>query len=288
MNRSGFDPISQFHIERDGLGRGLGRGLERGRDARSLYWTYKINNYQITGMEIEMNANNTINVEIDHRSNKNKGKDEMKTNSFTNQAVIRNSKTSKGENEMKTGRSIYASFLLAAAIALLAGTLLGSRPAHADESSADNLASARHFTMVYEAPQAGPVAAFVLMPETEVSLTGRREDGKWLALGNGWVQRSDLQTDVDLASLPVIQMETAFIASARHQAKIYEAPQASSRVITILMPETEMSLSGRSSDGEWLAVGDGWIQADDVRTDTDLAALPILNVATVVDQVAGK
>jgi hypothetical protein len=150
MNRSGFDPISQFHIERDGLGRGLGRGLERGRDARSLYW------------------------------------------------------------------------------------------------------------------------------------------GKWLALGNGWMQRSDLQTDVDLASLPVIQMETAFIASARHQAKIYEAPQASSRVITILMPETEMSLSGRSSDGEWLAVGDGWIQADDVRTDTDLAALPILNVATVVDQVAGK
>jgi hypothetical protein len=203
----------------------------------------------------------------------------MKLQSNTNQFDMRTTTIYKGENEMKSKTILSPKFpiALALAVAFIASLLGGKMPVSASGAGEDNVAVARHFTIVYDAPQAGPIAAFVLMPESEVGLAGRSADGKWLALQNGWVQVDDLRTNVDLASLPVIQEKQAFTATTRHLSLVYETPSITSQVQVVLMPETEVSLAGRSADGEWLALGSGWVQRVDVRTQIDLADLPILN-----------
>jgi hypothetical protein len=70
-------------------------------------------------------------------------------------------------------------------------------------------ATTRQLTMVYKSPVAGSWVETVLMPATEVSLAGRSADGKWLALGSGWIQRSDVRIDGNLASLPILNVAAA-------------------------------------------------------------------------------
>jgi uncharacterized membrane protein len=149
-------------------------------------------------------------------------------------------------------------------------------------------ATTRQLTMVYKSPEAGSWVETVLMPATKVSLVGRSADGKWLALGAGWIQRSDVSTNSDLVALLVIRLAQTFSATTRYLTMVYESPEAGSRVETVLMPATEVSLVGRSADGKWLALGAGWIQRSDVRTDGNLASLPILNVAAAMDVIAGQ
>jgi len=193
------------------------------------------------------------------------------------EAPTRIPETNKGDSKMKANTFFYTRLILglALAIAFLAANPQGFALANASAISVDNIATTRHLTMVYETPSVDSRVAMVLMPVTEVSLAGRSADGKWLALGNGWIQRSDISTDSDLAALPVAQVAQTFIATTRHLTMVYETPSVDSRVAYVLMPVTEVSLAGRSADGKWLVLGNGWFQRSDIRTDSDLAALPV-------------
>jgi hypothetical protein len=197
--------------------------------------------------------------------------------------------TNKGDSKMKANTFFYTRLILglALAIALLAANSQRFALANASAISVDNIATTRHLTMVYETPSVESRVAIVLMPVTEVSLAGRSADGKWLALGNGWIQRSDIHTDSNLAALPVARAAQTFIATTRHLTMVYETPSVESRVAIVLMPVTEVSLAGRSADGKWLALGNGWIKKGDVHTDGNLAFLPILDVVAAMDLIAG-
>jgi hypothetical protein len=195
-----------------------------------------------------------------------------------------------GDKKMKANEFFYTRLILVVTmvIALMASNLQGFSLANANDMSIDDIATTRYFTMVYENPEAGSRVETVLMPITEVGLVGRSLDGKWLSLGAGWIKRSDVRTSSDLATLPVTQSERSFIAITRHLTMVYESPEAGSRVETVLMPVTKVSLLGRSIDGMWLALGSGWIQSSNVRTDSDLVALEILNAAPARNVTVGQ
>jgi hypothetical protein len=158
-------------------------------------------------------------------------------------------------------------------------------------------ATTRSLTMVYETPAADSRVANVLMPIAEVTLAGRSSDGKWLAVGNntevieGWVQKSDIRIEGNLVSLPVIRVAQSITATTRSLTMVYETPAGNSRVTDVLMPIAEVTLTGRSSDGKWLALADGndaqtikgWIQKSELRTDENLAALTILRANIAVE-----
>ena len=215
----------------------------------------------------------------------------MKTQIKTKQVVIRNTKTNEGDNNMKANKLSYQRFIsgMALAIVLLASALPGRVVANASANSEEDITTTRHMTMVYEEPETTSRVEAVLMPSTEVSLAGRSPDGNWLALGIGWIQKDDVQINGSFASLPVMaapKPNQTFLATTRHMTMVYETPKKTSRVETMLMPSTEVSLAGRSADGEWLALGRGWVQAGDVRTQIDLAALPILNIVSASESIA--
>jgi hypothetical protein len=227
---------------------------------------------------------------LTHRSDTNKGDSEMKAHINTNQTVIRNTTSKIRYNERKANKIVYTRLILgvALAIALLAANLQGFALANASDISEDDVVTTRHLTMVYESPETNSRVETVLMPATEVSLAGRSADGMWLALGSGWIQRSDIRMGGDLATLAVVRAAQTFLATTRHLTMVYESPETNSRVETVLMPATGVRLAGRSADGKWLALGSGWIQRSDIRTDGDLAALAIFNAAAAMDVVAGQ
>jgi len=169
--------------------------------------------------------------------------------------------------------------IMAVVIALLAANLQGISFAKASDMSDEVIATTLQLTMVYESPGLDSRVKTVLMPVTEVSLVGRSADGKWLALGAGWIQRSGVRTDGDLAALPVTQSAQSLIVITRQMTMVYETPEANSRVETVLMPATEVSLVGRSDNGQWLALGSGWIQTGNIRTNGELAALPVMQMS---------
>jgi hypothetical protein len=132
---------------------------------------------------------------------------------------------SKGANKMKTSTHFHKAIALNLAwiIALLAATLpgLGLANTYAQGNPEDNdpqfTATTRSLTMVYETPAADSRVADVLMPIAEVTLAGRSSDGKWLALtdGNdaqtikGWIQKSEVRTDENLAALTTLRANIA-------------------------------------------------------------------------------
>jgi hypothetical protein len=206
---------------------------------------------------------------------------------------------SKGADKMKTSTHFHKAIALnlALIIALLTATLpgLGLVNTHAQGNPDDNdpqfTATTHSLTMVYETPAGNSRVANVLMPAAEVTLAGRSLDGKWLAVGNntevieGWVHKSDIRIEGNLVSLPVIRVAQSITATTRSLTMVYETPAADNRVANVLMPAAEVTLSGRSSDGKWLAVGnnteviEGWVHKSDISIEGNLVSLPVIRVA---------
>ena len=150
-----------------------------------------------------------------------------------------------------------------------------------------SIATTIQLTMVYESPELDSRVETVLMPVTEVRLVGRSADGKWLALGAGWIPTGNIRTNGELAALPVMQMSQSFSGVTIGLTMVYQNPTMSSRVVDVLSPVSIVSLSGRSSDGDWLAVANirdpgsvkGWVGRGDLQMTGDLAALPVMGMA---------
>jgi hypothetical protein len=313
----------------------VGRALERWRDAPYLYWIYKINKQKIVQRRSEMKAEFKSPGVNNRVTESTKGESLMISQTDTNVSAIRNKL--KGKNEMKSNTILFTGLALILALILISNSIMATNTsarsndqltldawaaryqgvadlyAHKEGSLSQRgldawaaryqgvaglvslsvvpetqafIAITHHFTIVYQAPQAGPTAAFVLMPETEVSLAGRSTDGKWLSLQNGWVQVDDLRTNADLSSLPIMQVSQSFSGVTIGLTMVYQSPTMSSRVVDVLSPVSIVSLSGRSTDGDWLAVANktdpgsikGWVGRGDLQTG-DLAALPVMGMA---------
>ena len=177
--------------------------------------------------------------------------------------------------------------IMAVVIALLAANRQGITFAKASDMSDEVIATTIQLTMVHESPELDSRVETVLMPVAEVRLVGRSADGKWLALGAGWIPTGNIRTNGELAALPVMQMSQSFSGVTIGLTMVYQNPTMSSRVVDVLSPVSIVSLSGRSSDGDWLAVANirdpgsvkGWVGRGDLQMIGDLAALPVMGMA---------
>lgn len=102
---------------------------------------------------------------------------------------------------------------------------------------------------VYQQPDTSSRVVNVLPPTEKLSLMGRSEDGRWLAVAAegksqepaGWIASAEV-------SVAVVYGET------RTLAKVYQQPDASSRVIDVLTPSRQVEVLGRSAGSSWIAI----------------------------------
>jgi F0F1-type ATP synthase membrane subunit c/vacuolar-type H+-ATPase subunit K len=66
-------------------------------------------------------------------------------------------------------------------------------------------------------------------------------------------------------------------ARIQYLTKAHRAPDAVSEVVSVFTPSQKaLELSGRSADGAWLAIEDGWVAASEVEVQGNIQDLPAL------------
>ncbi len=151
-------------------------------------------------------------------------------------------------------------------------------------------------------PRFGADLVKKLGKDEEAIAIGRNEDGSWLRIEDGWVYyASYYRADGDIMSLPVIT-ETAHAISATTATSratptpaptsppadikvevtrgafvaLLSQPNPSSARLDVLRKGEEALVIGRSEDGKWLRIEDGWVYTNTVEADGDIMSLPVI------------
>ena len=151
-------------------------------------------------------------------------------------------------------------------------------------------------TSVRSEPSFGENAIKTLRKDEEAIAIGRSEDGKWLRIEDGWVSASSYRVDGDIMSLPVITGTDSAISSTAATSRSASAgikitailtatsvrsePSFGENAIKTLRKDEEAIAIGRSGDGKWLQIEDGWVSASSYRVDGDIMSLPVITEAT--------
>lgn len=118
----------------------------------------------------------------------------------------------------------------------------------------------------------------VLTPARQVQVLGRSADGQAYAIAaqdgrglTGWVAASAIR-------------RPAAKAQTRELVKVYRQTAETAPVVDILPPAQSVEVTGRSADGQWLAIAQangrmvqGWVRVQGVALENTTAALPVIS-----------
>jgi uncharacterized protein YgiM (DUF1202 family) len=137
----------------------------------------------------------------------------------------------------------------------------------------------------------GPGAQFnsiaVLSSGTTVNLIGRNADGTWVKVrlyngAEGWINASYLQTNIPVASLPVVETPAPQNAAVVNVGalNVRYGPGTGYGVFAVVFRGQVLSLVGRASYGTWAQVrlpngALGWVNSNLLISNVDFNSLPV-------------
>jgi uncharacterized protein YraI len=133
--------------------------------------------------------------------------------------------------------------------------------------------------------------------EAKMRVVGRSEDGAWLAVALpgynqvGWVLATTVSFDFDINQIPVPTVPATPTASptailvavvASPAANVRTGPGTNYLALTSLTEGAEVQVTGRSADGDWLAVWlpdmqlSGWMALSTLNVDFEVELLEVI------------
>ena len=138
--------------------------------------------------------------------------------------------------------------------------------------------------------------------DEEAIAIGRSGDGEWLQIEDGWVYYSSrVKADGDIMDLPVVVGTASAISATAATSRaaptpaptsppadikvevtrgafvaLLSQPNPSSARLDVLRKGEEALVIGRSEDGKWLRIEDGWVYTNTVEADGDIMSLPVI------------
>jgi N-acetylmuramoyl-L-alanine amidase len=130
-------------------------------------------------------------------------------------------------------------------------------------------------------------SAAVVTKDITVALLGRTEDGSWLQVRTasgvvGWVNASNVQANVEIATLPVVEItqpsNVAVVATGA--LNVRSGPGTSFDAFTAVVRGQSLAMLGRNASASWVQIqlpsgSTGWVSGNYIYGSIPISELPV-------------